>query len=83
MAGTRKRPTSRRIKPAGQRHRSARVRKNMDMDPAKLSQAQAVLGTATETETVDRALDLVLGRARFSAGLDAVTAAGGFHGYDE
>ena len=60
-----------------------RVRKNMDMDPAKLQAAQAALGTKSETETVDRALDLVLGRARFDAALDRVSERGGFRAYDE
>jgi len=55
-----------------------RVRKNMDMDAAKLRAAQQALGTHTETETVDRALDLVLGRARFDAALDRIAARGGF-----
>ncbi len=59
-----------------------RVRKNMDMDASKLRAAQRTLGTRTETETVDRALDLVLGRARFDAALDRVTERGGFHAYD-
>ena len=35
--------------------RTARVRKNMDMDPAKLHAARAVLGTRSDTETVDLA----------------------------
>ena len=59
-----------------------RVRKNMDMDAAKLRAAQAALGTGSETETVDRALDLVLGRARFDAALDRISARGGFQAYD-
>lgn len=71
------------IKPKGKAPQGPRVRKNMDMDPAKLHAAQAALGAATETETVDRALDLVLGRARFDAALDAITAAGGFRAYDQ
>jgi hypothetical protein len=59
-----------------------RVRKNMDMDPSKLRAAQDALGARTETETVDRALDLVLGRARFDTALDRITAQGGFEAYD-
>lgn len=58
-----------------------RVRKNMDMDQRKLRAAQRALGAATETETVDRALDLVLGRARFDAALDRIAERGGFHDY--
>jgi hypothetical protein len=37
----------------------ARTRKNMDMDAAKLAEAQKVLGARSETETVDLALDYV------------------------
>lgn len=59
-----------------------RVRKNMDMDAAKLQAAQAALGTRSETETVDRALDLVLGRARFDAALDRISERGGLQLYD-
>ena len=58
-----------------------RVRKNMDMDAAKLRAAQEALGARTETETVDRALDLVLGRARFEAAMDRITERGGIKSY--
>ncbi len=54
----------------------------MDMDAAKLRAAQAALGTRSETETVDRALDLVLGRARFDAALDRLSESGGLRAYD-
>ena len=60
-----------------------RVRKNMDMDAAKLRAAQNVLGAKSETEAVDRALDLVLGRARFDTALDRLAERGGFYGYDD
>ena len=62
--------------------RAGRVRKNMDMDPVKLVAAQRALGTATETETVDRALGLAIGRARFDAALNRITARGGLRAYD-
>jgi hypothetical protein len=62
--------------------RAARARKNMDMDPAKLAAARRALGTATDTETVDRALDLAIGRARFDAAMDRITARGGLNAYD-
>lgn len=35
------------------------VRKNMRLSQAKLDRAKRILGTETETETVDQALDLV------------------------
>jgi len=36
------------------------TRKHFRLDYAKLKRAQEILGVATETETVDRALDLVI-----------------------
>lgn len=59
-----------------------RVRKNMDMDPAKLAAAQRVLGTRSETETVDRALELAIGRRRLSELMDQFAARGGLRAYD-
>lgn len=55
----------------------ARVRKNMDMDPDKLRRARRVLGTKTDTETVDAALDRVLFQREFEQALERVAAAGG------
>jgi hypothetical protein len=54
-----------------------RVRKNMDMDATKLAAAKHVLGAATETEAVDRALDYVLFQGAVESALDALAAAGG------
>lgn len=53
------------------------VRKNMDMDARKLEAARRILGTATDTETVDQALDLVVYRAEVMDALDRLAAAGG------
>ncbi len=39
--------------------RKGKVRKAFWLDPKALRRAQSVLGTATERETVERALDLV------------------------
>jgi hypothetical protein len=39
---------------------SNRVRKHFRLDPVKIKRAQKALGAATETETIDRALDLVI-----------------------
>jgi hypothetical protein len=36
------------------------VHKNFRLDPAQIDRAQKVLGAATETETIVRALDLVI-----------------------
>lgn len=59
-----------------------RVRKNMDMDPDKLAAAQKALGTKTDTDTVDRALDLAIGRKQIRDALDRITARGGLELYD-
>ena len=60
------------------RSRTTWVRKNMAMDQRKLALAQRFLGTQTETETVDAALDLLAFQAEVFAGLDAVAASGAF-----
>lgn len=38
---------------------SGKVRKNLRLTQAKLRRAQRILGTETETDTVEQALDLV------------------------
>ena len=62
-----------------QRAGSLRTRKNMDMDAEKLARAQEVLGAASETETVDMALDYVLFQAGVFGALDRLAALGGLH----
>ncbi len=64
---TTKRTTSRR--PAGRR---GKVRKEFWLDPKALRRAQTVLGTATERETVERALDMVAFRAEVQEGVAAL-----------
>ncbi|MDX2193699.1 MAG: hypothetical protein NW201_10130 [Gemmatimonadales bacterium] len=54
-----------------------RLRKNMEMDADKLAEVRRLLGVRTDTEAVDRALDLVLFQERLVAAIDAVAAAGG------
>ena len=56
---------------------SARTRKNMDMDAEKLAKAQELLGTKSETETVDKALDYVVFQGEVFGALDRLAAAGG------
>jgi Arc/MetJ family transcription regulator len=60
-------------KPAG---RSAadegKVRKEFWLDPDALAEAQAFLGTATERETVEVALELVAFRRELTAGARAL-----------
>lgn len=53
------------------------VRKNMQIDQRKLDAARAVLGTVTETDTVDAALDAIAFRRELVAGVRRVRAAGG------
>ena len=60
------------------RARGRWVRKNMVVDQRKLDAARRALGTATETDTVDRALDLVAFRQELSRGISAMRKSGGF-----
>jgi hypothetical protein len=53
-------------RPAG---RKGKVRKEFWLDPKALRRAQSVLGTTTERETVERALDLVAFGADVRAGV--------------
>jgi hypothetical protein len=52
--------------------RRGKVRKEFWLDPKALRRAQAVLGTATERETVERALDIVAFRAEVQKGVSAL-----------
>ena len=53
------RKSSGRKKPARRAAATGKVRKEFWLDPAALAEAQAFLGTATERETVEVALELV------------------------
>jgi hypothetical protein len=57
----------------------ALARKNMDMDIRKLDAVRALLGTRSDTETVDRALDEVLFHGEVSSALDRLAALGGLN----
>ena len=57
--------------------RPVRVRKNMDMDQAKLDTARRFFGARTETEAVDAALDLAAFQSEVAAGIDRMVTAGG------
>jgi hypothetical protein len=59
-----------------------RVRKNMDMDPAKLAAVKAILGAPTETEAVDRAFDEIIFEHRVIAGLEQLAESGGLPNVD-
>ena len=54
-----------------------KVRKNMDMDAAKLAAAKRYLGARSETETVDAALDLAVFQGEVAASIDQMVRAGG------
>jgi Arc/MetJ family transcription regulator len=64
-------------RPRGKPDAATRVRKNMDMDAKKLAAAQRILGTVTETETVDLALEYVVTIGSEFAALDRLAALGG------
>ena len=53
------------------------VRKNMQIDQRKLDAARVALGTKTETDTVDAALDAIAFRRELLEGIRRVRAAGG------
>jgi Arc/MetJ family transcription regulator len=56
---------------------SRRVRKNMDMDPAKLAAVKEILGAPTDTEAVDRAFDEIIFEHRVTSGLERLAETGG------
>lgn len=57
--------------------RGAVQRKNFYLDEEKIQRAKRILGTKTETETVTRALDLVLFRKEILASLEKVRGKSG------
>jgi hypothetical protein len=72
---TRRRPSRREVRAA--RESSTWVRKNILMDQKKLDEAKRVLKTATETETIDAALDEIAFRHGLVAGMRALKRSGG------
>ena len=56
-------------RPTGRR---GKVRKEFWLDPKALRRAQAVLGTTTERDTVEQALDIVAFRAEVQTGVAAL-----------
>ncbi len=63
------------------------VRKNLRLTQAKIDRAKRILGTRTETETIEQALDLVAFREEVLEGLDRIAGSGAvrevFHRDDE
>lgn len=51
-------------------------RKNMRLHQSKIDRAKQLLGTSTETETIERALDLVAFREAVLGGFDAMFGSG-------
>ncbi len=51
-------------------------RKNMRLHQSKIDRAMKVLGTRTETETIERALDLVVFREAVLNGIEAMYGSG-------
>jgi hypothetical protein len=69
-------PTTRPKPP--KRRRTPRIRrKNLNIDQTKLDRARELLGTETETETVDQALDLILLREDVIRGIRRIAGTGG------
>lgn len=48
------------------------VRKNIRLSQGKIDRARKILGTKTETETIEQALDLVVFRQEVISGLEAL-----------
>jgi hypothetical protein len=52
------------------------VRKNLRLSQDKIDRAKRILGTKTETETIEQALDLVAFRHEVVAGLESLSGSG-------
>lgn len=52
--------------------RKTTVRKNLRLSQAKIDRARRILGTKTETETIEQALDLVAFRSEVVSGLESL-----------
>jgi hypothetical protein len=52
------------------------VRKNLRLTQAKIDHARRILGTKTETETIEQALDLVAFRQEVVTGLENLAGSG-------
>lgn len=59
------------------------VRKNLRLDQAKIDRAKKILGTKTETETIEQALDLVAFRDEVVSGLESLAGSGILNDPDE
>lgn len=58
--------------------RSSEIRrKNVNIDQVKLDRVRALLGSSSETEAIDQALDVLLFREELIAGIAAIGGKGG------
>lgn len=55
----------------------ATVRKNVRLSQRKIDRAKRILGTCTETETIEQALDLVAFREEVVRGIRRIAETGG------
>jgi hypothetical protein len=63
--------------------RKQTVRKNLRLSQAKIDRARKILGTKTETETIEQALDLVAFRDEVVSGLESLAGSGILRDPDE
>jgi hypothetical protein len=63
--------------------RKQTVRKNLRLDQTKIDRARKILGTKTETETIEQALDLVAFRDEVVSGLEKLSGSGILRDPDE
>jgi hypothetical protein len=59
------------------------VRKNLRLSQSKIDRARRILGTRTETETIEEALDLVVFRQEVVEGLQKISGTGILRDPDE
>lgn len=57
--------------------RTSVKRKNYYLDEAKIRRVQRILGTKTETETLDKAMDIIMFRAELLESLKKTAGRGG------
>lgn len=57
--------------------KTPRVRKNLRLSQNKIDRAKQILGTSTETETIEQALDLVAFREEVVRGIRGIAGKGG------
>jgi len=65
-------PKRKRSGSPGAHDAEAPKKKNLRLHQSKIDEARAILGTATETETIETALDLVVFRRELTEGVRAM-----------